>query len=118
MNSAAPPSRRAPRASPRSAWVAYVAFGLAAVAVTTAFVTGRVPCPWDPLETTLTGPLIYTLLPAIPGGTALLLGTVATTRLDATRGRRWAYAAQFVAGAALVTTLLLVARIVLFVLTW
>ncbi|UGT56618.1 hypothetical protein [Nocardia asteroides] len=96
----------------------YLAFGLAAAAVTAAVVTAQVPCPWDPLETTLTGPLIYTLLPAIPGGTALALGAVGTTRVDSARGRRWASAARFVAATGLVMTFLLVTRMVLFALAW
>ncbi|MEV0077189.1 hypothetical protein AB0H58_12315 [Nocardia neocaledoniensis] len=118
MTEPVPPSLPALRAWLGSEWVGYLAFGLAAAAVAAAVVTAQIPCPWDPLETTLTGPLIYTLLPAIPGGTALALGAVGTTRVDSARGRHWASAARFVAAAGLVMTFLLVARMVLFVLTW
>lgn len=115
VNTPVSPSHRAPRSSQRSDWTAYVALGLACLAGAATFATYNFPCPWDPREETLAGPLIYGALPVIPACTALVLGGKGKVRTGRTESRSWpAFAARFIAGAALLMALYSVAVVLLF----
>ncbi|ASF10624.1 hypothetical protein NBRGN_027_02400 [Nocardia brasiliensis NBRC 14402] len=97
--------------------MAYVALGLACLAGAATYAVYNFPCPWDPHQKTLAGPLIYFVLPVIPACAAWALGADGRFRTGREGSRFWpASAARFIAGAALVITLYQVVITLLFAL--